>query len=68
MTPPGIEPACSTVSQTIAPLRTKLLCNMGKYLPISHRSGRQPKTYVKAEAAITVFELMMMSAVSPETC
>jgi hypothetical protein len=36
---------------------------------LSHRSGnRQPKTYVKPEAAITVFELLMMSDVSPETC
>jgi hypothetical protein len=26
------------------------------------------KTYVKAEAAITVFELLMMGGVSPETC
>jgi hypothetical protein len=33
-----------------------------------HRSGRQPKTYVKPEAAITVFELLMMGGVSPETC
>jgi len=42
-----------------------------KYLnqfPLGHRSGRQPKTYVKAEAAITVFELLMMGGVSPETC
>jgi len=31
-----------------------------------HRSGRQPKTYVKPEAAITVFELPMMGGVSPE--
>jgi hypothetical protein len=36
---------------------------------LSHRSGnRQPKTYVKSEAAITVFELLMMKGVSPETC
>jgi hypothetical protein len=35
---------------------------------LSHRSGRQPKTYVKPEAAITVFELLMMGGVSPETC
>jgi hypothetical protein len=34
----------------------------------SHRSGRQPKTYVKPEAASTVFELLMMGDVSPETC
>jgi hypothetical protein len=31
-------------------------------------SGRQPQTYVKPEAAITVFELLMMSGVSLETC
>ena len=31
-------------------------------------SGRQPQTCVKPEAAITVFELFMMSGVSLETC
>jgi hypothetical protein len=31
-------------------------------------SCRQPQTYVKPEAAITVFELLMMSDVSLETC
>jgi hypothetical protein len=30
--------------------------------------GLQPKTLVKPEAAITVFELLMMGDVSPETC
>jgi hypothetical protein len=35
---------------------------------LSHRSGRQPKTYVKPEAAITVFEFLMMSGASRETC
>jgi hypothetical protein len=36
---------------------------------ISHRSGnRQPKTYVKSEAPITVSELLMMGVVPPETC
>jgi len=34
---------------------------------LSHWSGRQPKMYVKPEAAITVFELPMMGGVSPET-
>jgi hypothetical protein len=29
---------------------------------------RQPQTYVKPEAAITVFELLMMGGVSLETC
>jgi hypothetical protein len=33
----------------------------------SHRNVRQPKTYVKPEAAITVFELLMMGGVLPET-
>jgi hypothetical protein len=31
-------------------------------------SSRQPKTYVKPEVAITVFELLTMGGVSPETC
>jgi hypothetical protein len=36
---------------------------------INHHSGNlQAKTYVKPEAAITVFELLMMGGVSPETC
>jgi len=30
-------------------------------------AGNQ-KTYVKPEAAITVFELLMMDDMSPETC
>jgi len=34
----------------------------------SHDSCRQPQTYVKPEAAITVVELLMVSGVSPETC
>jgi hypothetical protein len=34
---------------------------------LSHRSGQQQKMYVKPEAAITVFELLMMGGVSPET-
>jgi hypothetical protein len=35
---------------------------------LSHRSGRKPKKYIKPDAAITVFELLMMGGVSPETC
>jgi len=35
---------------------------------LNHYSGRLPQTYVKPETAITVFELLMMSGVSPETC
>jgi len=31
-------------------------------------SGRKPQTYGKAETAITVFELLMRSGVSLETC
>jgi len=31
-------------------------------------SGQQPQMYVKPEAAITAFELLMMSGVSLETC
>jgi len=31
-------------------------------------AGRQPQTYVKSEAANTVYELLMMSDVSIETC
>jgi hypothetical protein len=35
--------------------------------PLNHDSGRQPQTYVKPEAAITVFELLMISGVSLQT-
>jgi hypothetical protein len=35
---------------------------------LSHCSDQQPKTYVKPEAAITLFKLLMMGNVSPETC
>jgi hypothetical protein len=35
---------------------------------LNHRSGRQPKTCVKPEAVITVFELLVMGGVSSETC
>ena len=36
--------------------------------PFSHDSCQQSQTYVKPEAAISVFELLMMSGVSLETC
>ena len=35
---------------------------------LSHCSNRQPLTCVKPEAAITVFELLLVGGVSPETC
>jgi hypothetical protein len=35
---------------------------------LGHDSCRQPQTYVKPETAITVFELLMLSGVSLETC
>jgi hypothetical protein len=37
-------------------------------LPLSHDSCRQPQAYIKPEAAITVFELLMISGVPLETC
>jgi hypothetical protein len=40
---------------------------VGTAFPLSHDNCLQPKTYVKPEAAITVFELLMMSGVSLET-
>jgi hypothetical protein len=39
-----------------------------RQFPLSHNSGRQTQTYVKPEAAITVFELLMMRGVPLETC
>jgi len=38
------------------------------YVRFCHRSGWQPKTYVKSEAEIIIFELLTMGGVSPETC
>jgi hypothetical protein len=47
-----------------SPLKQGLLLLLGAEVSQSHRSGnRQPKTYVKPEAAITVFELLMMGGV-----
>jgi len=43
------------------------LKNMAEW-PLSHDSCRQPQTYVKPEGALTVFELLMMSGMSLETC
>jgi hypothetical protein len=42
--------------------------SQGTQFPLSHDSYQQPQTYVKPEAAITVYELLMMSGVSLETC
>jgi hypothetical protein len=41
---------------------------MAEREPISHDSCQQPQTHVEPDAAITVFELLMMSGVSLETC
>jgi len=41
---------------------------MAEWEPLSYDSCRQPQMYVNPEAAITVFELPMMSGVSLETC
>jgi hypothetical protein len=44
-----------------------LFCLFVLQFPLRHDSCRQPQTYVKPEAAITVFELLMTSGVSLET-
>jgi len=41
---------------------------LGLHTSVVAGRGRQPQTYVKPEAANTVFELLMMSGVSLETC
>jgi len=41
---------------------------VGTKFPLNHDSGRQPQTCVKPEAAITIFEFLMISGVSLETC
>ena len=50
----------------LLPAASVCVCRQLSWL--SHDSCRQPQTYVKPEAAITVFELLMMSGVSLETC
>ena len=61
----------NTHTHTHTHLTRNYICShiyVAAYVWLSHRSGRWPKTYVKPEAAITVFELLMMDDVSPETC
>jgi hypothetical protein len=41
---------------------------MAEWFPLNHDSCRQPQMNVKPEAVITIFELLMMSGVSLETC
>jgi len=41
---------------------------MAEWFPLSHHSSQHPKMYIKPEAAVTVFELLMMGSVSLETC
>jgi len=60
------RPATKNVSKTRG-------CNYNFWAPddgrcVAHSGRRQPKTYVKPEDAITVFELLMMGGLSPETC
>jgi hypothetical protein len=47
---------------------TLVICPVIPIFFVVAGSCRQPQTYVKPEAAITVFELLMMSGVSLETC
>jgi hypothetical protein len=50
-------------------MHEKELCVVAGQLSwLSHDSCRQPQTYVKPEAVITVFEFLMMSDLSLETC
>jgi hypothetical protein len=67
-------PYCSTCFEGHVALHQKLkncICSLWFYiclwLPVTV-SDRQPRMYVKPEAANTVFELLMMSSVSLETC
>jgi hypothetical protein len=45
-----------------------LVLHMSVVAGSCHDSCQQPQQYVKPEAAITVFELLMMSGVLLETC
>jgi len=47
---------------------SRIRVNGCRQLSWPSRNCRQPQTYVKPEAAITVFELLMMSGMSLETC
>ena len=70
VTPPRIEPATlRLVAQCLIQLSHRVLPHIYMFqIPLSHDSCRQPQTCVKPEAAITVFEFLMMSGVSLETC
>jgi hypothetical protein len=59
---PSLLSSCDQASNISQALQVTKLPNL------SHDGYQQPQTYVKPEAAITVFELLMMSGVSPETC
>jgi hypothetical protein len=63
------NPSRTTVIQKdISNLTAAVMAEWELHFPLSHDSCRQPQTYVKPEAAITVFELLMMNGVSLETC
>jgi hypothetical protein len=63
---------CNRVVEYIIPMFLNCSTCFGRHTAhhqeLSHRSGRQPKTCVKPEAAIAVFKILMMGGLSPETC
>jgi hypothetical protein len=66
---PGDTPLIVRSSETvIATSGFTYVCGYWQLSWLSHGSCRQPWTYVKPEATITVFELLAMSGVSLETC
>jgi hypothetical protein len=61
----------ATLYQTPSILRTyneMQLYSIWFYIRLYVNVCRQPQTYVKPDAAISVFELLMMSGVSLKTC
>jgi len=59
------------LNKIIVKYHTVIVSSLTYVLAINRKyncSCRQPQTYVKPEAAITVFEHLMMSGVSLETC
>jgi hypothetical protein len=60
-------PAAVKADLKLASSQSALTVETGQF-PVSLNSGRHTQTYVKLEAAIIFFELLMMSGVSLETC
>jgi len=60
--------SCSTCFERHTARHQELKNCNGTKFALGLDNGRQTQTYVKPEAAITVFKLLMMGGMSLETC